>query len=180
MKENRQLLPFLVVAGLFLTALFAYLFTVSYKPTTVAAAVSVGSSVEQEGGSQKTGPFTRIIYENHMKDVVHTVMRPILEERSMTVTYTQMNVVRDQVTGIDQATGKEITYTVARHVPEQREKIVNYVVTTMVPQQMHKTIGYTTARLETIERPTVVNIFQNMASSIKDWVLRCCSSFGQE
>lgn len=175
MEANRQFFNFLVVAGLLLTTLVAYRFSETVLRKTGVAAVSVDSSAAQEGNSPKMRSGTRLIHQNHTKDVSYVVKRPIREERSCAITYTHMDVVWEQVTKIDPATGKEITYTVTRNVPEQREKIVNYDVTTLMPVQMQKSIGYQTFRFETIEQPTVADIIEDVAEQIRDWIWRCCS-----
>ena len=130
-------------------ALACQFFAIVETPATVAT----GSMLSKAPDLPQTYTVTRPVRETCTKDVAYTVMRPIREERSKTVSYTVMTVVRENRTKIDPITGDKITYTIARHVPEQREKVVEYFVTNMVPEQKRKTIEYQTVRFETAQVP---------------------------
>lgn len=133
-----------------LTVVLAILALSTLRSTHSSSPIaSLQHAASQSINESDTYAVTRPVRETHKKDVSYTVMTPVRENRTKTVSYTVMNSVCEDRTKIDPITGDEITYTVARHVPEQREKAIHYVVTTMVPKQHHKTVEYQTVRFET-------------------------------
>lgn len=119
----------------------------------VASQVAFMAAANNDGANNDGAVVMQPVHETRTKEIAYQVMRPVREDRSKTIAYTVMKVVREKRTKADPVTGGEIEYTVARYVPEQREKIVNYVVTKMVPEQRRKTIEYQTVRFESARIP---------------------------
>ncbi|SMP79817.1 YTV protein [Neorhodopirellula lusitana] len=126
------------------SVLFGYFFAIRDEPRSAQVALSNATGLLQV---PKARWIMRPTLEVRNKTITYTVMNPVREQRTKTIHYTQATPVRETRTRLDDETGESIEYVVCKVVKERKEKTVNYTVCKMIPETRTKNVSYTVTRM---------------------------------